>query len=282
MSFRSVAGHVETVPGHRLGALRELLGPPAEACFAEARLFPVAGGVPEVGRPLVLGYYRGGQLASAALLGANLIPINTDETARSALADALVRSGRRCSSIVGPAAEVLPLWEELRPYWGPAREVRADQPLMAIAGPPLVAPDPLVHPVSVRLLDHYLPASVAMFTEEVGVDPRLGGMEQLYRDRVADVLRAGRAFARWRDDDVLFKAELGAVSRRAAQVQGVWVDPTARGLHLAAAGVASVVLHGLRVAPLVSLYVNAYNTAAVAAYRRVGFQQVGTFATVLF
>jgi predicted GNAT family acetyltransferase len=33
---------------------------------------------------------------------------------------------------------------------------------------------------------------------------------------------------------------------------------------------------------VVSLYVNAYNLPALAAYRRVGFRQVGTFATVLF
>lgn len=36
------------------------------------------------------------------------------------------------------------------------------------------------------------------------------------------------------------------------------------------------------IAPIVSLYVNAYNERALATYRRVGFEQVGTFATVLF
>jgi predicted GNAT family acetyltransferase len=35
-------------------------------------------------------------------------------------------------------------------------------------------------------------------------------------------------------------------------------------------------------APVVSLYVNDYNRRALAAYRRAGFEQVGTFATVLF
>ena len=35
-------------------------------------------------------------------------------------------------------------------------------------------------------------------------------------------------------------------------------------------------------APVVSLYVNDYNEAAMAAYRRVGFRPVGTYATVLF
>ena len=36
------------------------------------------------------------------------------------------------------------------------------------------------------------------------------------------------------------------------------------------------------VAPTVSLYVNHYNTGALIAYERVGFRQVGTYATVLF
>jgi predicted GNAT family acetyltransferase len=35
-------------------------------------------------------------------------------------------------------------------------------------------------------------------------------------------------------------------------------------------------------APVVSLYVNDFNTIARAAYRRVGFREVGTYASVLF
>ncbi len=35
-------------------------------------------------------------------------------------------------------------------------------------------------------------------------------------------------------------------------------------------------------ATTVSLYVNDYNHAALASYQRVGFEQVGEFATVLF
>jgi len=61
------------------------------------------------------------------------------------------------------------------------------------------------------------------------------------------------------------------------------VAPAYRGRGLAAPGMAAVVeVIRRQYAPVASLYVNAYNTRALAAYRRVGFRQVGTFSTVLF
>jgi predicted GNAT family acetyltransferase len=82
--------------------------------------------------------------------------------------------------------------------------------------------------------------------------------------------------------EVIFKAELGAVSSAASQVQGVWVAPAHRGLGLSNGGMAAVVGFARQLAPIVSLYVNDYNERAKACYERVGFERVGTFATVLF
>jgi hypothetical protein len=82
---------------------------------------------------------------------------------------------------------------------------------------------------------------------------------------------------------VLFKAEFGAVTRSVCQVQGVWVDPPLRGRGLSVGGMAAVVEAALHsVSPVVSLYVNDFNVPALAAYRRVGFTDVGMFMSVLF
>jgi len=167
--------------------------------------------------------------------------------------------------------------------WGPARDIREDQPLMALGGPPAVAPDPLVRPVRLEELDRYLPAAIAMFTEEVGIDPRLDDNGAGYRARVADLIASGRAFARFEGGDVVFKAEIGALSSRVGQIQGVWVRPDRRGHGLGTAGTAAVaerLVAGL--GRTASLYVNGYNVAARSAYCRVGFTQVGRYATVLF
>ena len=154
---------------------------------------------------------------------------------------------------------------------------------MAMSGPPQVAPDPLVRRVRPGELDILLPASIAMFTEEVGVSPVGPDGGAAYRARVSELIVARRAFARIEDGQVVFKAEIGSVTPLACQVQGVWVRPELRGRGLAEAGMAAVVAEALRnVAPVVSLYVNDFNLPARAAYRRVGFTETATFASVLF
>ncbi|MDQ3761672.1 MAG: GNAT family N-acetyltransferase [Actinomycetota bacterium] len=214
--------------------------------------------------------------------GANLVPLRGGRSAVRAFADRAAQRVRSCSSMVGPADQVLRLWSELCESWGPAREERPNQPLMVLAEQPLVAADPLVRPVRPDELDCYLPAAVAMFTEEVGVDPRLPDGGAGYRARVAELIAAGRAFARIEAGEVVFKAEIGAMSSTVGQIQGVWVHPDRRGQGLAAGATAAVVQQLHRMGRIASLYVNNYNLPARAAYRRVGFAQVGCFATVLF
>jgi predicted GNAT family acetyltransferase len=229
------------------------------------------------------GYQSGGRLASLCYAGANLVPVAATPPAITAFAGRARLLGRRCSSIVGPAQDVLSLWEMLRPYWGRPREIRPTQPVMAISGPPQVVPDARVRRVRPDELDILLPASVAMFTEEVGVSPVGADGGSAYRARVNELIGMGRAFARIEDGQVVFKAEIGSVTPLACQVQGVWVRPELRGRGLAEAGMAAVVEEALRnVAPVVSLYVNDFNRPARAAYRRVGFTDTATFASVLF
>ncbi len=258
---------------------------PVAACVLAGRVELTGTAPAALGAPL-WGFGSGRDLEAVCLAGANLIPFavpGAEDAAAAAFADRARRAGRRCSTIVGPAAAVAPLWELLAPHWGPARDHRPRQPLMAIDGPPAVAAEPRVRPVRPAELETLLPAAVAMFTEEVGVSPLRvdGGLG--YRARVAELVRAGQSLAWIEDGEVLFKAEIGAVSRAACQVQGVWVAPAYRGRGIGTAGTAAVVEYARgSIAPVVSLYVNDFNRAARAAYRRVGFREVGQYASVLF
>ncbi|WP_133740756.1 GNAT family N-acetyltransferase [Actinorugispora endophytica] len=229
------------------------------------------------------GYVERGSVTALCYAGANLVPVNADPDAVRHFAGHARWRGRRCSSIVGPVPAVTDLWRRLGPYWGPARVIRASQPVMAMSGAPEAAPDPLVRRVRVSELGILIPACVAMFTEEVGVPPDSGDGGALYRARVEELVRTGRAFARIEDGRVVFKAEIGAVTPQACQVQGVWVHPELRGRGHSVSGMAAVVRAALAdIAPTVTLYVNDFNTPARAAYRKVGFRETGEVMSVLF
>jgi predicted GNAT family acetyltransferase len=291
-------GHLRTGPGSArvLGeldvprALAVCAQDPVAAVLATTRLEQAQrAGLRRVGGQ-VWGYEVDGTLVAICWAGANLVPVIPDAAHRHAALDAFASfgraQGRRCSSVVGDAAAVLGLWERLAPTWGSVREVRGDQPSMVIDADPAVAPDPGVRRSAPEEYDIVLPACVRMFTEEVGYSP-IGGAGGAYEARVRSLIREGRSFVRVEPGDtgpqVVFKAELGAVAGGVAQVQGVWVDPVRRGERLSEPGMAAVVAATRRdVAPTVSLYANHYNERALAAYRRVGFRQVGTYATVLF
>ena len=282
------------------GALAVCARDAVGSVLATARLEQAVGTSLRAAGGSLWGYEEDGELLAICFAGANMVPVvpvddgRTVSRALDAFAGLARGQGRRCSSIVGPADAVLGLWGRLRYFWPAAREVREDQPSMLIESAPLVPEDPRVRRSRPEEFDVVLPACVSMFTEEVGYSP-VSGPGGPYETRVNGLIAQGRSFVRIEPVEqdrrltrrasgkVVFKAELGAVAGGVAQVQGVWVAPDRRGERISEAGMAAVVqIARSEVAPQVSLYVNSYNTRALAAYRAVGFGQVGTYATVLF
>lgn len=244
--------------------------------------------------------------------GGNIIPLGFTPFELEALSEDLLTRRRQASSLVGPQEQVLGLWNYLEPVWGNnLREVRPRQFCMSIthdksqhgiqsahaipAGSlisnvehmcTLVPPDPFLRLARPGEESTVGTASVAMFTEEVGYDPTKYG--SMYLQRVANLIRLGLTFIRMGVDpatgnsQVDFKADIGALSGGVAQLQGVWTHPDLRGQGIATGCLAAVVeyIHH-NIAPTVSLYVNDYNTHAIAVYEAVGFSHHAMWATVL-
>ena len=269
-------------PGDLRDVYRILDGDPVQHVFVRARVEAV-GLEAQTRAGELIGFWQDGRLTSLCYLGANMVPVNASEQALVAFAARAGGAARRPSSIVGPSGGALRLADLLAASWGRPREVRARQPVLAIDTDPVTGIDPGVRLVRPDEVETLLPAAVAMFTEEVGVDPRADGGGAVYHARVSELVYSGRAYARIDEGRVVFKAEVGAVSRFACQIQGVWVHPRLRGRGIAVPAMASVVRHCLRDhSEVVSLYVNDYNAAARATYSSVGFRQVGMFGTVLY
>lgn len=231
----------------------------------------------------LLGYAEGSGLEAICWASANLVPVQCDVHALAAFATKLRRWRRQCSSVFGPADMVLPLWEQLRPTWGEPRDVRGYQPLLATPGPIQagVPRDPRVRRARFSEVDLVLPAAAAMFTEEIGYPPYWGS-RAVYRQGITSLIRQGHTFVRVDDGEVVFKADVGSVALGVAQIQGVWVAPRWRGQGLAGPAMAAVVEQvQAEIAEVATLYVNDFNAPARATYARVGFTEIGSFATVL-
>ncbi len=255
---------------------------PVANVFVASHLESMGSAAPSFSGGEIIGMFRHHDLRAACWAGVNLVPVGVDDATGAIFGDHLGRSGRSFSSIFGLSEGVMDLWSTFEDYSAEPFDVRPTQPLMAIDTDPLVTPAPDLRFTRPEELDRLLPACAAMFEEEVGYSPFIGGSEH-YRRRVASLIARKHSLAAFDDaGQVIFKAELGTVSSQAVQVQGVWMNPDHRGKGLSAAYMAGVVVAARALAPTVSLYVNSYNARAIAAYKRVGFDQVDTFATILF
>ncbi len=221
-----------------------------------------------------------------ALCGASITVLGDD---LEPLLPVVRRAARRCSSLVGPAEVMARLWPQVRPSFPPARSVRLHQPVLVWPGEAMdTAVTPLSGPLQVAQLADtpaVVAAAVAMYTEEMGYDPRRFG--QGYERHIAALVRQGRVYM-WRDYEVpghpvIFTANIGAVAPPSAEIHGVYTAPAYRGQGIATRAMAAIVEHIRSLWNLTPvLYVNDFNRAARRCYQRVGFTSVGELATVIF
>ena len=141
--------------------------------------------------------------------------------------------------------------------------------------------DPRVRPATADEVDLVMPAAAHMFTAEIGYPPYTGS-GHAYRSALLALIDRQHTYVVIEDGEVIFKADVGSVALGCAQIQGVWLAPRLRGHGLAVPAMAAVVEQVMAArAPWVTLYVNDFNASARATYAHVGFEDVGTFTTVL-
>jgi ribosomal protein S18 acetylase RimI-like enzyme len=188
---------------------------------------------------------------------------------------------RQPQLLTGPREHVLAIHRAQRPNPRP-REVRDPQPLLVLRrGDLRVAAGSGLRRGTLADLDRLTAASAAMHREEMGVDP-LAIDPNGWRQRMAALIERGWSFVLEDDGRVIFKAELSAWTPEASLVQGVYTVPECRRQGIGTSAMAALSELLLADAPLCTLYVNHFNTAARRLYATLGFEHVGDFATLFF
>ncbi|KGN31912.1 acetyltransferase [Knoellia sinensis KCTC 19936] len=249
--------------------------------FVAARILE---SVPSGSIASAMGVREDGRLTSLCWASANIVPVESTPASRRLYAERVRRWRGRVASLLGPREEVVDLWDTLEPHWGAARATRAHQPLLSTSTPPSalgVVPDPRVRPARADEVDLVLPAAEHMFTAEIGYAPYTGSPRG-YRGSLAALIARGHTYVVVEDGEVIFKTDIGSLALGCAQLQGVWLAPRLRGQGLAVPMLAAVMEQVMAgPAPMVSLYVNDFNTPALATYRALGFAPIGEFTTIL-
>jgi uncharacterized protein len=217
-----------------------------------------------------------------AAVGTNVVfgvaPDLDEEIRRSlfrVLGEQIVRNFLPVRAIIAEAAGVELLWKQLAPQVTPPTVIRMNQPVYLLTGGARLLPDlNLVRYATIDDLDALVPACAAMHREEVGIDPlerdALG-----YRFRIRELITRQRSLVLTIEGSIGFKCEFSAVTAGTIQLMGVWTSPRFRRQGLARQGLAEVCGHILRGGRSVTLFVNDFNTPAMALYESLGFRRIG-------
>ena len=122
--------------------------------------------------------------------------------------------------------------------------------------------------------------SAQMVRQELAYEPRRGSAE--FGAGIRQMIDSKLWWVGSSNGRLCFFCNVGPWCKKTIQLQGVWTPPDLRGRGLATASLASICDRLLEVSPTLSLYVNDFNHAAIALYRRIGFEHVGDFQTLLF
>jgi predicted GNAT family acetyltransferase len=220
-------------------------------------------------------------VTGVAYFGRQVVLAADDE----ATVEAFARIGREHRDermLLGPRATIAQYWSMVSAHHRPPRVVRARQLVMMLDRSMLRPHDSRVVGRRARMDEWTAVAdnSASMIAQELEYDPLRSSPEFTANVRgmiERGVWWVGESFGR-----LCFFCNIGPWSPHTAQLQGIWTPPELRGRGLATSALSAICERLLTLSPTLSLYVNDFNTSAIALYERVGFSAVSEFQTLLF
>jgi len=231
-----------------------------------------------------IGAFRGQELVGVSLVvGAGTVSLNTDDPAAAhALGSWVRRTGGAVAHLIGPLEPVRRFWRAFSPGAANRAHVR-EQVLFELRSRDLrYFPEPMLQVATPDDLDDVYHLSLMMLAEEHGralsSDEASG-----YRHNLLARIHAGRVYVLHDPftGDCIFKASIAASSPQVAQIEGVFVVPAHRGQGVARRALSEMIRQSLFWSERVTLYTDADNQSALRLYRRLGFRQLGDYATLV-
>ncbi len=222
-----------------------------------------------------------GAIRGACSFGAQIMPTADEPETLEAFGERARACAASARMFVGRRADVEKVWSHARSAFPVPTAIRTSQPLYALSRERLRFGR--MH-ADVALgtydeVDELAQHAAAMITGEMSGAVVLSKAD--FRSRTARIVEAGRLWRYRHGGRLAFMCYVGGLMPAAAQIQGVWTPPDMRGRGHATRALGAICDYLLDSVPSLCLYVNDYNTRAIALYERIGFQRVGEFQTIL-
>jgi ribosomal protein S18 acetylase RimI-like enzyme len=249
------------------------------------------GGIVDRGEPAqgsYAGAFEAGRLVGVACQSwnGNLL-VEAPEALEAVVRAAIEAGGRAVAGILGPGAQVAET-RRLLGLEGAATDLAAREVLLALPLAELRVPEPLAGgAVTCRCPRAEELDALADWRHDYAVEAlgRSGGvaLRAASRTEVALAQRLDRHFVLERDGRLVAYAAYNAETPDCVQIGGVWTPPPLRGRAYGRSVVAGALLRarerGVRRSVL---FTGETNTAALAAYRALGYRRTGDWGLVLF
>ena len=221
---------------------------------------------------------RGGGIEGVALVG----HVTQFDARTGGALRAFARAAGRCRTanvIMGEESAVRAFWDQYAAA-GQAMRLACRERLLEQRYP-LAACEPVgeLRPARPEALPLVVPVQARMAVEECGLDP-LSVDPEGFRARCARRIARGRTWVVIEAGRLAFKAEVMAETPEAVYVEGVYVEPGARGTGFGRRCLSQLGRALLARSRAVCLLVNERNTEALAFYLKAGYQPRGTYDTI--
>jgi len=225
--------------------------------------------------------WKDGLVRGVIYLGPQIVISASDDEAREQLSTCLVHA-RRPSLVVGSLDDVQAIEAAVREAFGDPAVVRQRQ-LLYVLTPERLRPAPSARVRRAELADLDMVAyhAAAMTAEELGFDPRRADFAA-FRDGTRRNIERGWSWIWTEEGQLRFKVNVGAITSKTAQLQGVYTPPEYRGRGYASAGLHAVCKALFAEHPTLSLSVNDFNRTARRLYERLGFVEAGVMRTLIY
>lgn len=230
------------------------------------------------------GSFYGCRDAAGSLQGVALIGhVTLFETRTEAALAALARQAKACSPahvVVGEAEKIERFWS-CYAGWSSHTPRRASCELLFEQRYPIPVhgPAPSLRPATLADLPQVIAAHAEVVYQETGVNP-LHLDATGFHKRCARRVEQNRVWVLMEDDRLIFKADVTAATPEATYLEGIYVDPAARGKGYGLRCLSHLSCTLLATTAAICLLVNERNDTARRLYTKVGFKLHSRYTAV--